>query len=251
MKFLLLKLGHIKSVIVITLFSVLSSILITYLIMRFADMNEVMGIGLLISTIVPLIVAPPVTITLNNLLFQTFKLETEMRTLASTDYLTQLLSRREWIDQATRYMNLADRSSNQISILMIDLDNFKGINDNFGHLIGDKALVLFAESIRASCRSSDISGRFGGEEFIILLPNTPEQQALQFSERLHYRTRLLEIESGGDIVTLTASIGVSIYSQETPFNLDTLISHADNALYQAKDQGKNCTVVYPLTDKQS
>ncbi|MFW5426510.1 MAG: GGDEF domain-containing protein [Methylophagaceae bacterium] len=206
-----------------------------------------MSIGLIIASIVPLIVAPLITINLNSLLFQTLELEAKMRIIASTDYLTQLLNRREWIEQSTRYINLATRNNSSFAVLMLDLDNFKAVNDSYGHVAGDKALVLFGEIIQTVSRSSDISGRFGGEEFIILLPDTSAEQAVQFTERLHHHTRSLNIEHGKNILTLTTSIGVSINVPDKPFDLDTLISHADKALYQAKHQGKNCTVVFQQT----
>jgi len=231
-KKLILKLGLHLAVITITVVSVFISLLCTSLIIYITDVDSQLLLpSYIVATVVPLIVAPIVSFSAIKLLYQTIEIETKMRKLASTDYLTQLLSRREWINQASRYINLANRNNSLFAILMLDLDNFKIINDNYGHLVGDEVLVSFGKTIKTVNRSSDISGRFGGEEFIILLPDTSEKQAIQFTERLHQHTRTLNIKSGKNTITLTTSIGISINIPDEPADLDTLISYADKALY--------------------
>jgi diguanylate cyclase (GGDEF)-like protein len=245
-KNLILKLGLPLSVFVITVVSIIVSLTVTFISMSIVDNTTVLMpfYAYVVATVVPIIVAPLVATSLVKLLFQTLKLEDKLRELATTDYLTHLLTRREWMSRASHYINLADRNNSYFAILMIDLDNFKTINDQYGHLIGDEVLIAFANTLKNICRSSDLSARFGGEEFIILLAGTSGQQAIKFADRLHEQTRSLSVIHGNNTIKLTTSIGLSIQSPDTTLDLNTLISQADKALYQAKEQGKNRTISF-------
>jgi len=246
-------LGLTKTIILITAFSIISSLIITAIAMHLMEVSQQMtSTTYIIATLVPLIVAPIVGFVLVNSLIKVHELEKEMRALATVDYLTKLLSRRAWIQQAEKYIQLAKRSSSNYSILMIDLDNFKAINDQYGHIAGDKVLVEFSQIVSKLCRSSDFSARFGGEEFIILLPDTSVQQAQHFTDRLHNAIRKLVISHDNNDITFTISIGISLQCTNEDgenCNIDTLISKSDDALYQAKRQGKNCTYVYSPDSK--
>ncbi len=246
MKKLILKLGLPLSVLAITVIAIIVSLITTFISMRLAENPTVVMpfYAYVVATIVPIIVSPIVATSLVKLLFQTLELETKLRELAITDYLTQLLNRREWMRETSRHIHLAKRNSSNFAILMLDLDNFKSINDTYGHMTGDKVLIAFTQAIQSKCRTSDILARFGGEEFIILLPDASEQQALQFAERIQQQTRSLKINIDENIITITTSIGISIYDPDKPAKLDTLISQADKALYQAKEQGKNRTIAF-------
>ena len=245
-KKLILKLGLPLSVLTITVIATVVSLIATFISMNLAGNTSILMpfYAYAVATIVPIIISPIIATSLVKLLFQTLELEKKLRELATTDYLTQLLNRREWMIQTSRHVPLAKRNNSNIAILMLDIDNFKSINDTFGHMIGDKVLIAFTQAIQSTCRTSDIIARFGGEEFIILLPDTSEQQALHLADRLQQQIRSLKINIDVNIITITTSIGISIYDPDKPAKLDTLISQADKALYQAKEQGKNRTIAF-------
>jgi diguanylate cyclase (GGDEF)-like protein len=156
----------------------------------------------------------------------------ELERLASRDPLTNLLNRREIVRILDIEIERAQRQGTPLSVLMLDLDNFKSINDNFGHQVGDSVLRSSAESLVDSSRKTDFVGRIGGEEFLILLPNTGYTAALQLAER--YR---IGIENNTDNIHYTCSIGVAeLRVGEYP---DNLMQRADQALYAAKNSGRN------------
>ncbi|NOQ76890.1 MAG: diguanylate cyclase [Methylococcaceae bacterium] len=245
MKEYIIKSGALKAVIIITAFSTLFSVMITAFSMSLLNADQTMiDASYVIATITPLIITPIIASMLVNLIIKTHALESEMRELATIDFLTSLMTRREWIKQAEKYINLASRNKSHYAVIMIDIDDFKRINDQFGHFTGDKVLVSFGQTIKNVCRTSDLSARFGGEEFVILLPDTSLDQAKHFTERLHNETRSLIIPDKNKTLSFTISIGVSMNTPYGPCNFDALISQADTALYQAKHQGKNTTSVF-------
>jgi len=156
----------------------------------------------------------------------------ELERLASRDPLTNLLNRREIVRILDIEIERAQRQRTPLSVLMLDLDNFKSINDNFGHLVGDSVLRSSADCLAEVSRKTDFVGRIGGEEFLILLPNTGHAAALQLAER--YRS---SIENSTDDIHYTCSIGVAeLRVGEYP---DNLMQRADHALYAAKNSGRN------------
>lgn len=156
----------------------------------------------------------------------------ELERLASRDPLTNLLNRREIVRILDIEIDRAQRQKAPLSVLMLDLDNFKQINDSFGHQVGDGVLRSSADSLVEGSRKTDFVGRIGGEEFLILLPNTGYATALQLAER--YRSG---IENTADNVHYTCSIGVAeLRVGEHP---DKLMQRADQALYAAKNSGRN------------
>ena len=168
------------------------------------------------------------------------KLEKELLEQARTDMLTGLPNRRRFLELAHEELVRANRYGSMLSILMVDLDQFKLINDRYGHRTGDTVLVRFAEICRKTMRSFDIAGRMGGEEFAVLLPETDLGSALEAAERL--RLRISEenvITEEGEAFKFSASFGVASLSSEQS-NIDRLIAAADDALYGAKRAGRNC-----------
>jgi diguanylate cyclase (GGDEF)-like protein len=156
----------------------------------------------------------------------------ELERLASRDPLTNLLNRREIVRLLNIEIERAERQKTPLSVLMLDLDHFKSINDNFGHQLGDSVLRSSADSLVEASRKTDFVGRIGGEEFLLLLPNTGHAAALQLAER--YRLR---IENNTDSIHCTCSIGVAeLRVGEHP---DNLMQRADQALYAAKNSGRN------------
>jgi diguanylate cyclase (GGDEF)-like protein len=168
------------------------------------------------------------------------KSEIYLKELAMTDPLTGLFNRRHFFNVAGLLLSQAKRYKHPASILIFDIDNFKQINDTYGHAIGDKSLKLLAECITHTIRSSDVAARFGGDEFVILLPETNAAQASKLGERL----RLLVADQViPDLPTdkhINISIGASALSLKSDIGtIDTILEQADRALYIAKQAGGN------------
>lgn len=165
-------------------------------------------------------------------------LERRLRELSDTDQLTGLFNRRKLEHDLTFHHGALMRNTIPTSVLMFDLDNFKRINDTRGHHAGDEIVQAVANVCRNSFRKADIVCRFGGDEFVVALPHTAREHALQFAERLQQllRKELSRFSVGG--ITVTASIGVTTMMPEDQSYEDTL-KRADRALYQAKSMGKD------------
>lgn len=164
--------------------------------------------------------------------------------LATTDELTGLWNRRHFLDVGDKELARKKRySSYDLSLLMLDIDFFKRINDNFGHDVGDKALKAFAELTQSCLREVDIQGRLGGEEFAILLPNTDQAQALLLANRICKTIKNQAHKAMPDIPPMTVSIGISS-AQQGDDTLGDLLKRADNALYKAKKTGRDRAEVY-------
>lgn len=166
----------------------------------------------------------------------------KLRELATTDALTNLFNRRAFMDRAASEWTRALRHGTPLSCVLFDLDEFKDINDRYGHAVGDEVLRVFGSLLRATVRASDIPARFGGEEFVAMLPLTDEAGATLLAERV--RTRFFEhpvLDGQGRVVRVTCSAGIAS-SQNGYRSLAELLSHADSALYQAKRTGRDRVV---------
>ncbi|XDE61958.1 diguanylate cyclase [Arthrospira platensis BEA 1257B] len=168
----------------------------------------------------------------------------ELEKLATTDPLTGIANRRHLLTLAEREFQRTQRYHNPFSVLMIDIDHFKLINDNYGHNIGDEALKIMADVTVNALRKVDIFGRFGGEEFVVFLPETQADEALLVAERIRKAIAQTPIYVEGQTINITVSIGVTIY-ESSEISLDGLLMEADKALYDAKKQGRNQVVIYP------
>jgi len=162
--------------------------------------------------------------------------------LAQHDGLTGLANRRHLMEQLKQETERAERYQTSLSVIMLDLDKFKSFNDSYGHLMGDELLKAFSAMVKKAVRSTDIAGRYGGEEFCVVLPNTSIKGALVIAERIRSAMEAVRIplEDGQLPVGRTASIGVAEFS--TGDSVEKLLSHADAALYQAKEGGRNRVV---------
>jgi len=170
----------------------------------------------------------------------------ELIRLAREDSLTNLFNRRAFHDESVKEMDRAFREGQTVSLVMIDIDNFKLINDKYGHQSGDLVLIEIARRLHSLCRPYDILGRFGGEEFIILLPKTTASSASKIAERIRYDIFNKPIDVRGGEINVTISIGLSnIFPVFGPRDaqIDDLIKRADIALYRAKRDGKNKVAV--------
>jgi diguanylate cyclase (GGDEF)-like protein len=161
----------------------------------------------------------------------------ELQRFSTTDSLTGAYNRRMFMDLLTREMTRVGRYGELFSLLMFDIDHFKAVNDTYGHDIGDRVLVEVVQLSMETIRQSDVLARWGGEEFMVLLPQTTPEMALSMGERL--REKINEYTFTG-VGTLTVSIGV-VHLQQLD-TVDLLIKRVDNALYTAKETGRNRVV---------
>jgi diguanylate cyclase (GGDEF)-like protein/PAS domain S-box-containing protein len=159
----------------------------------------------------------------------------DMEELAVTDKLTKLYNRHR-IDEALDIeITKSERYGTHFGVLILDIDNFKMVNDNYGHYAGDVVLKEFADILSRYVRESDTLGRWGGEEFVIIVPDSNKDSILHFAQRLREIIQEYKFDVVGNI---TASIGTTLYiNNDTP---ESLISRADSALYQSKNSGRNC-----------
>ncbi|MGO1246533.1 MAG: sensor domain-containing diguanylate cyclase [Oceanisphaera sp.] len=167
--------------------------------------------------------------------------QADLLQLASTDPLSGLLNRRAFEQYLNQELALIKADTSHASLVMIDLDHFKRINDNFGHDTGDWVIQRFAQLCRGVFRKSDVISRWGGEEFVVLMPNTPEVDALQAVDRLHQRLISEPIVyAEHQAVFITVSVGIC--SLTSTSELQECLRTADRLLYMAKDNGRSCTV---------
>ncbi|WEM43476.1 GGDEF domain-containing protein [Photobacterium sp. DA100] len=165
---------------------------------------------------------------------------------ATLDPLTGVYNRRMLLQLADKYLASCAQKGQPFSVLLFDIDRFKRINDTWGHGVGDKVLKEFAHFMQQQIRKTDLFGRFGGEEFILFLPQCTSCDAERMAERMLSRIRALEIETGIDntAINFTASIGISNYASGD--SLSSIIERADRALYDCKDAGRDCTRFHPI-----
>jgi two-component system cell cycle response regulator len=157
---------------------------------------------------------------------------------ALTDVLTGLYNRRHAMERLAQEWAESERGHRPLCLLALDIDHFKPVNDNYGHDTGDAALRQFADILRAFSRTPDVPCRFGGEEFLLIAPDTPLEGALHLAERIRAAIQNKVLVAEGISLHLTVSIGVAEKSAKYA-NLDQLIKAADEALYQAKQKGRN------------
>jgi len=163
--------------------------------------------------------------------------------LATTDHLTGFFTRRHFLERFEEELARAEVKKLELSFLMIDIDHFKQINDTHGHLTGDHVLRGVAKIIRKSIREIDVAGRYGGEEFCVILPETNMAGARFAAERIRTALETTPIKAYDEILKVTLSLGGATYPQDARA-MDSLIDKADKALYKAKEEGRNRTFLY-------
>ncbi|TMA28634.1 MAG: diguanylate cyclase [Deltaproteobacteria bacterium] len=168
------------------------------------------------------------------------KLQQSLEQMVVSDPLTGLHNRRYLMDRLAQEMQRADRHGEPLAFAMLDLDGFKPINDQFGHIVGDKVLRAVGNAVARCVRASDIAARYGGDEFAVILPQTPPEGAMRVCERILRTIGELQLhdESGG-VARVTASLGLAYYPAEDTETPEDLVHSADGALYGAKRSGKN------------
>ncbi len=171
------------------------------------------------------------------------ELSEALKETALHDPLTGLGNRRFLMERLREETERANRKNTPYGLAILDVDRFKSINDRYGHEAGDKALCAISEAIQNSLREYDICGRWGGEEFLILLPDTPLEHGLQVIERVRLNIDALQVQlQDNESPPLSASLGLTLYRSGETFS-DT-INRADHALLEAKDTGRNRTVIH-------
>ena len=228
--------GVVRSVLILTLSSILVSELVTQGFNLITE-NRLSLSGALVALVVPLIVAPIFSGVQVQSIHQLEQAREAMHRLSITDELTQIYNRRYFMEVARQAFT--DRQKGMpFAVVLFDADDFKKVNDTYGHVVGDQVLRHIAEVTQASIRKGDVLARYGGEEFIVLLPQTDQAQALEVAERIQQAILFNPAYSAGEPLKVTVSMGVATcqpYMQDP----DDLLIAADDALYRAKNLGKN------------
>jgi diguanylate cyclase (GGDEF)-like protein len=160
----------------------------------------------------------------------------ELELLSHTDTLTGLHNRRHLDHELNRYHQIARRHGDPVGLILLDIDHFKGVNDTYGHPTGDQVLCEFANRLRSRLRAGDIAGRWGGEEFLVILPGTDAENTERVAERIREAISSAPIATGGQLVPVTVSGGCVVDPGATPAQL---LSIADARLYEAKKAGRD------------
>jgi diguanylate cyclase (GGDEF)-like protein len=179
-----------------------------------------------------LIALPPVVLLQRSLMHQ------QLQAAARTDAKTGLLNAAAWQREADTEIARSQRSDQSLALLLIDIDHFKRVNDTYGHLVGDQVLIGVANTLCAQLRDYDLVGRFGGEEFVVLVPGADTLEACRVAERLRGRVRRMAVVADDATVTVTISVGVALYRMHGQ-DLIELLASADLALYRAKESGRD------------
>jgi len=238
MRHYIANIGRIWSTVIITLLSILLSLLITS-IFDFSFNSKVSQYSIMAAIVTPAIVAPLMSWYVIGLLITIHHMEEEQRNLAAFDYLTDTMTRRLFLESSLKLLEQAKRDNKTFTIALIDIDNFKSINDTYGHAVGDEILVSFTQTMRKVLRTNDVIGRIGGEEFAVTMLGVSTQDAIMALERLRVAVENDTVLNVDKVVPYTVSMGVSEYDEKLSNTIGNILKDADDALYDAKSQGKN------------
>ena len=194
-----------------------------------------------LSALLLLVALPPV------ILLQRSLLHAQLKAQARTDPKTGVLNAGAWQSETTLAIARAQRRHEPLSVLLADVDHFKKVNDTHGHLTGDAVLRTLAAEMRQQVRESDLVGRFGGEEFVILLSGTAPEEACQVAERIRRGVGMVKVLTNDTIVGVTISVGVATLGTHGE-ELFELLAAADIALYRAKNTGRDRVCLYDPSD---
>jgi diguanylate cyclase (GGDEF)-like protein len=174
------------------------------------------------------------------------ELQRSLRFAATHDFLTRLLNRAEALAGLRRELARSERTGHPVAVIMGDLDHFKQINDSHGHPAGDEVLKNVALRLRSELRPYDLAGRYGGEEFLLILPTCDLAAAARRAEQLRLSISEDPIQTHAGSLPVTLSLGVTVSRAEAQFSVQELLQQADHALYRAKERGRNCVQTYSV-----
>ncbi len=173
----------------------------------------------------------------------------KLEKIAITDPLTKIYNRRFFYEAAEKEFERARRSNSPISLIIFDIDHFKEVNDTYGHLTGDQVLINLVNLCQRNTRSIDIFARFGGEEFVVLMPDTDPKSAQEMAERLREMVAEKPLASSGEAdVSTTISLGIAHWDSQSSLEINILLDQADQALYQSKKAGRNRMTIWKDPD---
>jgi diguanylate cyclase (GGDEF)-like protein len=205
------------------------------------DLGILITLAVALSPVLVLIAVPTVLLVRRFLVFPVLEEQSRI------DHKTGLLNVSTWESEAENEISRSIRTRNPAALALVDIDHFKRVNDTHGHLVGDKVLKAVAEALSGDLRGYDRAGRFGGEEFVILLAQTGEDDAIRIADRLRAKVADLAVpvndHPGASVVRVTISIGVTALERDQTRELNDLLAAADSALYHAKQNGRNRVAV--------
>ncbi len=240
------KYGIIKVTAAISLASILISNLVTAVFYSLSRIAKIAFAPFLIPTVIPAIVGPILIFMLLRLVVKVNLTEEKLFALSITDELTGMYNRRYFIDLAGHEQAKAQRYGDVFTVALLDIDDFKNINDTYGHQIGDLALVQAAKMCKENIRLPDICARYGGDEFVFLFPATGKEKARMCLERISVDISSNPVQHDSIKIKIHVSIGLTEVSNNG-LVLDDVLREADMALYQAKRTGKNKVVLSTQT----
>ena len=234
---LLQRAGLIRTTSAVTGLSILASVALTYLVTQYVDGGSSVT-AMLIAILVPAIIAPLLSCALLRLLFELDAAEERMRQLSIQDDLTQVYNRRHFIEHAKVEWERAMRYGEEFAMIIFDIDDFKRVNDIYGHPAGDEVLREVSRVCEKEARATDMFARYGGDEFVYLIPNSGEIDVREFMKRVQERLSEKVMRFGDDEFQITVSMGAGRFDDEVP-DFEAILNQADRALYTAKRSGGN------------
>ncbi len=172
------------------------------------------------------------------------EVQAKLKEQANRDPLTNMYNRRYFADISEKIVSIAQRTQKPFCVLMVDIDDFKKINDTYGHNVGDEVIKQLAEKLTHSIRESDVAARFGGEEFAVILSNTDKEDAMVFANTFRTDIKNLGFRYENLPIDFAVSIGLDAFDRENDKSINDTLKRADKALYIAKDMGKNRVICY-------
>jgi diguanylate cyclase (GGDEF)-like protein len=243
---LIRKLGVLGSVVILTAFAIVLSLFVT--LVAGAVAGGYQSRSFVLATIVPAIVGPVMNLVFVRVILQLEEVEERLRRLAVTDDLTGVYNRRHFLGLADQEVARAARFGKPFSVIVLDVDSFKRINDENGHAAGDAVLKAVALDCLRFCRRIDTFARLGGDEFVFLLPETRLDEAVPFAERIRAAIADTRVGHLNRTISITASLGVQTYKEDGEA-LEGLLDRADQAMYDAKESGRNRVSTTVLADR--
>ena len=207
--------------------------------------DEVRGSNLLITLLAVGLTAPFILYACVSVIRKLYLSEEKLRALSIMDDLTDVYNRRYILEQTEKELAKALRYSTSFSLMVIDIDRFKKINDTYGHTAGDRVLKALANTCMNNLRAMDIFARYGGEEFVFLIPESDKTDVLAFGEKIRHQLAKTEVIYQNCRISFTVSLGLKTFD-ESITSVETMLKYADDALYEAKRSGRDQVVSYDL-----